>query len=372
MVRQDLALSTAEGGVFCGIYAAGQPIGVVGFIPRGAGGRPEHAFLSLLMIAAPHRRQGIGREVVALIEDEIERDPGITTILSAVQRNNPAAICFWRRSGYRIASGPALQADGTITYLLRKDLARAEIGPSLPHPTRVLTICDDSPTVRTLVLDRRLRAEPGQFVMAWLPGVNEKPFSLVSAQPVTLTIARVGPFTEAIHRLRPGGRLWLRGPLGQGFRLPQPGPEAKNSTLLLVAGGYGVAPLYFLASVAVAAGWRVDVAIGARTAADVIFADRFAMLGAQVAVTTDDGSRGLKGLVTDAAAQFLDNSEHGSICACGPEPMLAAVESLARSRRMPAQLSYERAMRCGFGVCGTCSRLGWLVCRDGPVLTVEP
>jgi len=246
------------------------------------------------------------------------------------------------------------------------------VSTSLPHPARVLDVSDDSPTVRTLVLDRCLRAEPGQFVMAWLPGVNERPFSLVSAQPVTLTIARVGAFTEAVHRLRPGDRLWLRGPLGQGFRLPQPGPQAKDSALLLVAGGYGVAPLYFLASVAVAAGWRVDVAIGARTAVDVIFVERFAALGAQVAVTTDDGSRGQKGFVTDAAARLLDGSEHASIYACGPEPMLAAVESLARSRRLPAQLSYERAMRCGFGVCGTCSRLGWLVCRDGPVLAVEP
>lgn len=123
MVRQDLALSEANGGQFCLVYdVEGRPIGVVDWVPCGAAGRPEHADLSLLMIAAPYRGRGIGREVVALVEREIERDPDITAILSGVQVNNPAAIGFWQRNGYRITGGPERMPDQTTVYLLRKEL----------------------------------------------------------------------------------------------------------------------------------------------------------------------------------------------------------------------------------------------------------
>ena len=254
---------------------------------------------------------------------------------------------------------------------------------SLPQVARIANLVDENRKVRTLVLDLYLEAEPGQFVMAWLPGVDEKPFSLVHAAPVTLTIARVGPFTTAIHALKRGDRLWIRGPLGRPFTLPSstaadphaptassqsPISNLQSSPLLLIGGGYGVAPLYFLAERALAAGWQASVVIGAQTAEDVVFAGRFDSLGVQVAITTDDGSLGQRGVATDAAERLLAEAAYAAIYACGPEPMLDAVARLARSSNLPAQLSYERYMRCGFGVCGSCAREGWLVCRDGPVM----
>jgi dihydroorotate dehydrogenase electron transfer subunit len=238
---------------------------------------------------------------------------------------------------------------------------------SLPRVACIAGVADESAKVRTLTLDLHLAAEPGQFVMAWLPGLDEKPFSLTRADPVTLTVARVGPFSTAIHALNAGDCLWLRGPLGNPFTLP----NHPISQLLLIGGGYGVAPLHFLAERACAAGWGVNVVIGARTAVDVVFVERFAALGARVAVTTDDGSLGQQGVATDAAARVLDSAPHQALYACGPEPMLDAVERLALDRGLPAQLSYERTMRCGFGVCGSCARQGWLVCRDGPVRQVD-
>jgi len=247
------------------------------------------------------------------------------------------------------------------------------VKPSLPQVARIVQIVDESPRVRTLVFDLSMTAEPGQFVMAWLPGVDEKPFSLMRANPVTLAIARVGPFSSAVHRLGVGDRLWLRGPLGQPFILPPietdqpPAGGTNREALLLVAGGYGVAPLHFLAERARAQDWEVWVVIGAETAADVILADRFVALGAQVRIATEDGSRGEQGLATDAVERLLDSTRFRMVYACGPEPMLDAVERLARRYHLPAQLSYERYMRCGFGVCGSCARKGWLVCRDGPV-----
>jgi dihydroorotate dehydrogenase electron transfer subunit len=246
---------------------------------------------------------------------------------------------------------------------------------SLPQVARIVSVEDESPQQRTFVLDQRLEAEPGQFVMAWLPCVDEKPFSLVHGDPVTLIVARVGPFTAALHGLGAGERLWLRGPFGRPFTLPEaPLASTPNAQcpILLVGGGCGVAPLYFLAERARAKGWSVSVVIGARTAADILFVGRFESLGVQVVVTTDDGSLGRKGLATEAATELLASAEYEAMHACGPEPMLDAVERLALRHKLPAQLSYERYMRCGFGVCGSCARAGWLVCSDGPVRHVMP
>jgi dihydroorotate dehydrogenase electron transfer subunit len=242
---------------------------------------------------------------------------------------------------------------------------------SLPWMARIVDLVDDGPKVRTLVLDMRLEADPGQFVMAWLPGLDEKPFSLVRANPVTLTVARAGPFSSAIQALGTGERLWLRGPLGRPFTLPPGEPSGPRAPLLLIGGGYGVAPLHFVAERARLSGWRASMVIGARTTADVVFAERFKALGVRVAITTEDGSRGQRGMATGAAERLLDEAVYGAIYACGPEPMLEAVERLARKWRLPAQLSYERYMRCGFGVCGSCARCGWLVCSDGPVRHVS-
>ena len=246
---------------------------------------------------------------------------------------------------------------------------------SLPQVARIVERRDETPRVRTLVFDLHMEGRPGQFVMAWLPGVDEKPFSLVRARPVTLAVARVGPFTEAAFELDAGDRMWLRGPLGSPFLLPASGSEGSGPSagdLLLVGGGYGIAPMSFLAEQARERGWGVDVVIGARTAADVFYRDRFAALGARVWVTTEDGSIGEQGLVTDAARRLMDQKQYLGLYACGPEPMLEAVADLGLSRRIPVQLSYERYMRCGLGVCGSCSRQGWLVCRDGPVRHVMP
>ena len=241
---------------------------------------------------------------------------------------------------------------------------------SLPQPVHIASITTENATVRTLVFDKRMVADPGQFVMAWLPGVDEKPFSLVCADPVTLTIARVGPLTAGVHALKPRERLWLRGPLGRPFRL-DPTLQAHPTSILLVAGGYGAAPLYFLAQRAMAARREVTVISGAQTSRDVLFARRFAALGARVVVTTEDGSLGIQGLATDAVAGLLNETEYQCVYACGPEPMLDAVERLARAHSLPAQLSYEQYMRCGFGVCGSCARGDWLVCRDGPVRRIS-
>lgn len=151
MVLGDIGLSQACGGLYCGIYSvargdaddtdrnenelsalvrarprplagAGRMIGIVDYVPGNYEGDPHAAYISLLMIAAPFRRQGIGQAVVEAIEKEIRRDAQVNTILAGVQVNNPQAIRFWQRNGYRVIGGPELMPDRTTVYHLRKDL----------------------------------------------------------------------------------------------------------------------------------------------------------------------------------------------------------------------------------------------------------
>ncbi|NJC95749.1 MAG: hypothetical protein C3F07_08650 [Anaerolineales bacterium] len=122
MVMKDIEISKKQGGIFCGIYTAdGEMIGVIDYVPKNHQGNPQAAFLSLLMIAAPFRNQGIGKTVVEAVESEIRNDASINTIFSGVQINNPQAIRFWRRAGYSIISEPILHSDQTVAVDLRKD-----------------------------------------------------------------------------------------------------------------------------------------------------------------------------------------------------------------------------------------------------------
>jgi ribosomal protein S18 acetylase RimI-like enzyme len=127
MVLKDIEISQTAGGIFCGIFTENEGmVGIVDYVPNNYEGDPHTAFLELLMLAAPSRKLGIGKAVVAAIENEIMKDPQVTTILSGVQVNNPQAIRFWQRNGYRIVSGPILHPDQTTAFDLRKDLERQE------------------------------------------------------------------------------------------------------------------------------------------------------------------------------------------------------------------------------------------------------
>ena len=230
----------------------------------------------------------------------------------------------------------------------------------LPRASTIRSIVRESPSVVTFELEDEIQAVPGQFLMIWLPGVDEKPFSLTSDSPLSVTVARVGPFTECMHGLDIGDKMMWRGPFGRGFRLPERG------SVLLIGGGYGVVPLHFLAQLARGRGQSVAVLIGARTKEDLLFAERFQRLDCEVRVATEDGSQGKQGLVTDL---LTDAPGDLVLCACGPEPMLAAVADWCRKAGIEGQFCLERYMKCGIGICGQCAFGDRLVCADGPVFT---
>jgi dihydroorotate dehydrogenase electron transfer subunit len=237
---------------------------------------------------------------------------------------------------------------------------------TLPQTVRINEIRDETRTIRTFVLDAEVpEAEPGQFVMLWLPGVDEKPMSIACPTPLTVTVARVGPFSTTLHQRKVGDRVGWRGPYGRGFSLHE------RRSAMLVSGGCGVGPNYFLATQAIERGIPTTVALGARTFLDLPYGEQFRALEVDLILATDDGSLGYRGYVTDAISGFGIRDSGFGIYACGPEPMLVAIHRLCRERGIPGQLSVERYMKCGFGLCGQCALDGLLVCQDGPVFDAE-
>lgn len=233
---------------------------------------------------------------------------------------------------------------------------------TMPKTVRIREVVQENYRTRTYLLDEEVEARAGQYIMLWLPRLDEKPISLVSGSPLTITVADVGPFSHALSQLGPGDRLHYRGPYGTPF-------ETKGRLLLLVGGGYGVGPMHFLAREALPRGVACELVIGARNRDDVLFVRRFQELGIEPVVTTDDGSQGLHGLATDGARQVLDQRGADAVYACGPERMMRALGELAEVRGLPCSLSVERYMKCGgLSLCGACEVNGVLVCAEGPVL----
>ena len=246
-----------------------------------------------------------------------------------------------------------------------------------PEVVTVEEVVDETPTVRTLVFtdDVMASAEPGQFAMVWVPGAYELPMSVMVAgggRRAAFTVRRQGPASSALYGVRPGGRLAVRGPYGNSFDL-------RRGRLLLVGGGTGLVPLMRLITRTAPAD-AVTVMMGARTADEVFFDGLAADLlaercggasGGRVWISTDDGTRGHRGRVTEAVEQVLGapggTRNFDAVYTCGPEPMMYKVVQLARGRGIFVQASLERMMKCGVGICGSCTAGSDIVCRDGTV-----
>ena len=203
---------------------------------------------------------------------------------------------------------------------------------------------------------------PGQFAEVSVPGYFlRRPFSVADNGEGWLSIAvrEAGAGTAALNALAPGAELDVLCGLGNGFDLSSAGSRA-----LLVGGGSGIPALYTACRELIASGVEVRAALGFNTAAQAIYTEEFAALGAHVETYTADGSLGKRGFVTDALAE----GGYTLVLACGPLPMLRRVDELALS---PAQFSLEARMGCGFGACMGCTvetvRGARRVCKDGPV-----
>lgn len=234
-----------------------------------------------------------------------------------------------------------------------------------------------------------LDAHPGQFVMVKVRDAIDpllrRPFGIfdLGRIPADFTGGCDQPYLEMLYRvvgkgtamlsvLHQGDHLDILGPLGNGFVQGE-----SSDDKILVGGGVGLAPLYFLAKQLIASS-RVRLFIGGRSKEDILCVTEFERLGVETYVATDDGTLGARGLVTEDLVRHLDESKRNStIFACGPMPMLKAVASIARERKVPSQVSLEAYMACGMGACLGCVVKGRehgehhpdyrCVCKDGPV-----
>ena len=213
--------------------------------------------------------------------------------------------------------------------------------------------------------DSQWITRPGQFVNIELVGFYlRRPISISDWSENTITIIYkvVGRGTEVMSRMGIGVKLDVLTGLGNGFN-----PDAECQKPLLVGGGVGVPPLYRLAKELIAKGRKVSVVLGFNKADEVFYADEFKALGADVYVSTADGSMGVKGFVTDAIREAAIDFDY--FYSCGPLPMLKA---LCGCCEQDGELSFEERMGCGFGACMGCSCKTLTgnkrICKDGPVM----
>jgi dihydroorotate dehydrogenase electron transfer subunit len=224
----------------------------------------------------------------------------------------------------------------------------------------------ETPSTVTLRFPYAPVADPGQFVMVWVPGDDELPMSLAYTDGASkgVTVKAMGDTSRRIQSITPGTRLGIRGPYGNRFDL-------SPKRVLIVGGGSGAAVLAPAAERAAAAGSSITVALGATQAPELLFRRRFEAMGARVEVATDDGSEGAHGYVTAVAERLLTAEPFDAVWTCGPEVMMVKVARAAAPRSVPVFCSVERHMKCALGMCDACALGPVHVCVDGPVFPAE-
>ena len=229
---------------------------------------------------------------------------------------------------------------------------------------------------------RITECRPGQFVHVGLPDSEvyfRRAMSIAAVDTaggeIEIIFKVFGRGTRILSGYHKGDVVDVLGPLGVPFL-----PPRKNETSLLVGGGVGFPPLFYLASWLVKQGRNpksIEFFYGGRTAGEIVVRQRIRRLGVRFHPVTDDGSYGVKGLVTEAVESFLATRsvKRPRVFACGPDGMLKAADNLARKLGIPGQVSLESPMPCGFGVCLGCVvplRAGGhaRVCKEGPVFEI--
>ncbi len=227
----------------------------------------------------------------------------------------------------------------------------------LSVPVTIVRVKKETPTIRTFVFDKPFTFLPGQFVMVWVPGVDEIPMALSSEN--SITVQNAGDATAAMFELAEGAKLGIRGPFGNGF--------SRGDKMLAIAGGVGAAPLLPL----IRSDCVMTMLLGARTESELLYVDQLDEC-TDVVIATDDGTLGQKGYVT-SLMDDLNLGSYDRIAVCGPEVMMRAVLTKIEEKGIAhrTEFSLHRYMKCGIGVCGSCciDPSGLRTCRDGPVFS---
>lgn len=216
---------------------------------------------------------------------------------------------------------------------------------------------------KTFYMKEELCFEPGQFVMLWLPCVDEKPIALVQwGKKYALNIEGKGDATKKMLELKEGDKFGIRGPYGRPFTY-----EGIKKAVV-VAGGIGIDSIVLLAQRLHENKCKTKIVLGGRTKERIIFEEEMRKFG-HVFVATDDGSYGEKGYNTHILERLLAKEKFDMVYACGPEIMMVKAFELARKHKCGFECSVERYMKCGIGICGECVMNDKLTCIDGPIFS---
>ncbi|MCL1978685.1 MAG: dihydroorotate dehydrogenase electron transfer subunit [Methanomassiliicoccaceae archaeon] len=226
---------------------------------------------------------------------------------------------------------------------------------------RIVGILDNAHDTKTFEFQWDEKASPGQFIMVWVPGMEEIPMSLSKTDRIkSITVKKIGKDTQKLHELSLGDPIRIRGPYGKGFDL------RKSKNMLLVGGGVGTAAI-----IPAVKETGADTIIAARTDRDIIMDEVAGRYAKNLWIATDDGSRGFHGNAVQLMREKASENKYEMVLACGPEIMQYHLYNACVELGMDCQLSLERHMKCGAGVCGCCVMDDLRVCKDGPVLTKE-
>jgi dihydroorotate dehydrogenase electron transfer subunit len=229
----------------------------------------------------------------------------------------------------------------------------------------------ETPTVKTLVFKDRLSysAKPGQFLMIWIPRIEEIPMSVMinsNEGYAAVTIRKFGIGSTALFEREKDDLIGLRGPYGNRFTL-----RKNYRKILIIGGGTGLVPLLRLASFASKSNVKSTIVIGAKTNKEVFFEKITRRIiqdtNSSLLVCTDDGSYGIKGTTVSTMGKLVSNDFFDCVYTCGPELMMKGVVDLSNKNSIPVQASLERYMKCGIGICGSCCLDSSLVCQDGTI-----
>jgi dihydroorotate dehydrogenase electron transfer subunit len=289
-----------------------------------------------------------------------------------------------RKNAENGKSGLFDQKNFTILHVVECDSENMHIKNIKTHKARISAnkeCAKDHFCMELEVPELGTAAVPGQFVNVQVrTNVTEQllriPMGIhrMSRRGISILYKVVGAGTRLLSERTKGEEIDVLGPLGNGFDLTFAGRDGNNS-VVLIAGGHGAAPLYAVAEVLRKKDIPVTVLLGARTSDHLVLAEGFKGIGAKVKLSTEDGSRGHKGYVTDILKDLCATGKSKGkmpfVCACGPRPMLAAVAAVTKKSGDGAQVSLDAYMACGIGACLGCAIKtleGYkLVCKDGPV-----
>lgn len=240
---------------------------------------------------------------------------------------------------------------------------------------RIKKVIDETPTIRTIVFEDEysIASMPGQFLMVWIPQVEELPMSVgfesvESRKFAAVTVRKYGVGSTALYHKQVGEHIGIRGPYGNHFSTPK---NLRNA--LLIGGGTGLVPLVRLFSNLLHDGVQTALIMGARTKNEVLFEYMVQRLltdhnlNDNVAFSTDDGTYGFKGSAVDLADSILVSRKFEIMYTCGPELMMKGVQKLGERFSIPVEASLERYMKCAIGICGSCCINDRLVCQDGTI-----